>query len=322
RCAASVVRTMGGKVLEDLGALTPFEDLELERWRHTYRLRAGRAAPLAEAEAALADARAWAAAVARPRATALRDTWEGLHAYRLGDFAAAEARQAAALATGALDAGARIWALIDHASAALELGRHDLVAASLDEALSASRASRLVVAEGRATWLQRSLAYRRGEALAPDRELTDAARHLGRDNLKSVIWLIEAAFAWRCGQDGLAAELAAGAKRAFERGNNAVGALLAWALDIAAGGRSQVPPELVVAALSTPVPGVGLQALGLVTLARGVPDPSWVEAAEAIHATFPEERRDERLDVLTPNEALALTRGGQRPPIVAADLSP
>lgn len=321
RSAAGVVRTLGGKVLEDLGALAPFEELELERWRHTYRLRAGRAAPLEEAAAALAEARSWAASVKQPRATALRETWEGLHAYRLGDFAAAERHQAAALATDALDAGARIWALIDHASAALELGRHDLVTASLDEALAASRRSRLVVAEARATWLQRSLAYRRGEALAPDRELTEAARIVGRDNIKSLIWLVEAAFAWRCGDDGAAAELAAGAKRAFERGNNAVGALLAWALDVAASGRRQVPPELGIEALSTPVPGIGLQALGLATLARGVPDPAWVAAAEAVHAMFSADRGDERLDVLTPNEALALTRGGPRPPVVPATAS-
>lgn len=313
RAAANVMQTLGGRVLADLGAMPAFDDPELDRWRHAYRLRAGRAAPLAEAEAALADAEVWARDSGSARAWALYHTWNGLHAYRLGDFARAEAEQAAALASGALDASIRIWALIDHASAALELGRFDVVEGSLEEALATARDSRQVIAETRATWLWRTLQYRRGDPLPPDLELADAAEHVARDNTRSLIWMTEASFAWRRGEDGTAGRLAASARRAFERGNNAIGALLACALEAAALGREPCDARFSSLATGARVPGVGLQALALATLARGRVEPAWVDAATEIHATFPASRRGERLDVLTPDEALALVRGGPRP---------
>lgn len=310
RGACNICRTVGANPLSDLGALGAFEEAELERWRHAYRVRASRGASLDLAEGVLDEARAWAAAAGSARARALVWTWEGLHAYRVGDFGLAMARQGAAAASGALDEVTRIGALIDQASAAIEAGSLGLAGRVLEEALAAAAACRHPVLEARATWLARSLAYREGRDEEADLELAEASGHLGRASLEAVLCMTEASFAWRRGAGDAAARLAGRARRAFVRSNNAWAALLTEALEAAARGACAEADRvrLVSEAGRCPVPEMGLQVVGLVALGSGEARAEEEELAEALYAAVPAGRRGRRLDVLTAEEALGAAR--------------
>jgi len=135
------------------------------------------------------------------------DSWEAWLRYRQGRFEEA-ARLQEGVAEQAPGVSPRTAALLGAASAWMEVGElaraRDLARAALELA----RESRHLLAEARAEWLLRAVAYRAGDAAAPDLDLVRAAEHLGMPHLTALILLNEAAVAWRAGDEVAARPLA------------------------------------------------------------------------------------------------------------------
>lgn len=306
RGCRNVCETTGEAHVHALGMLEPFDDPELERWRHAYRVRASRSAPEAVAAAVLDDAEAWATATGDARSRALVATWRGFHAYRLGDYTQTVALGRSAIDGGTLDVTTALNARIDVASAHLELGDLDRAEALAVTAARMAAEVRHCSMEARAVWLHRMARYRRGDPLSPDVALAAAGDHVGRIALAGVIHLTESAIAWRAGQYTLAATLAGSAVERLERANTRWAKNIAKALRHAAQGACSDEDHALLCAEAgeCPVPEIAIQIIALSTLALGRASAALLTTAAALHATISEGRWSRRLDVMSPTEAL------------------
>ena len=261
------------RALAQLEAIEPFEDLELERWRQALRAQAARRASPEREAAVVADiTRTWSQ---HPSALiqASLEEWQGRLAYRLGHFADA-ARSFEAAARRGPRASLRLSAMLNGASAQLELGAFERADEIGCSARDLAAACRHPLFEVRAEWILRAARYRRGEAGAPDLELVDAAARVGVPDQEALIALNEAAVAWRVGHPS-AAGLAGRAGSLWAAQGKLLAALFSRALQLLAGppgkrGAAELA-ELGAAALDGDDLSIQVQILALLKMAGWSP---------------------------------------------------
>jgi eukaryotic-like serine/threonine-protein kinase len=287
--------------------LEPFADLALERRRQGLRATAVRLRPQADQEALLDELGVWADQTGDPEARAAFAGWIGQLRYRQGRFAEGAALHAEA-AEGERWVTARLSALLRSASARMEAFQFEEAGAVATLAKDAAERHRLPFYQAHAEWIVRSVAYRTGAAAAPDLALVDAAAQLRMGDIEAMVALNEAAIAFRAGARDVAVDLALRARQTWSSlGETSGGALLAASLALAGGGDSADDEvrSLSSRALSCPVPGVGIQVLGLLAMAGRAPDVD-ADHLGALAGQVAGEAWDQRLDVLSIREAREL----------------
>ncbi|WP_437631119.1 protein kinase domain-containing protein [Sorangium sp. So ce854] len=316
----------GMQALELADGIPPFADAELERRRQRVRVvvAAAKSSPSLLGEI-LATVREWAERSGEPMAQLCFIEGQALLRYSQGRFEEAAALHAV-VAEEEPRLTARIAATVNCASALLEAFRHREAAerAAIGRELAAR--ARHAYWEGRAEWLLRAARYRMGEAHEPDLELVDAVQRVGVQELEALVRLNEAAVAYRAGALELAAALADGAAWLWRQMARPWGALLARCVALACGASAQEAEvrELAALAVQCRIPGIGIQALGL--LGRVFPEAraSWRDAVQGLVQGIPREHWGRRIEVLSVEEALEGALGGGEPasPTAAADSSP
>jgi hypothetical protein len=296
----------GARALEGEG-VPPFEDPALERWRQRARVRAAavRLSPALLSEV-LEEVTAWAARSDDPLAELSLTEGRARLRYVEGRFEEAAALHARAAELDPWPTH-RIGALLNAGAALLEAFRNREAAARASAARALAIECREPHLEGRVEWLLRAAMYRLGEAKAPDMELVGAAALVGVPELEALVCLNEAAVAFRAGEAAVAAELAASAAELWRRLDRPSGAVLARSLALAcsAQAREDEAQALAETAIGCGVPGIGVQALGLLGRASPEARRSWSEAAAALARGIPREHWALRMDVLSVDEALA-----------------
>jgi hypothetical protein len=278
----------------------------LERSRHIVRAQAARTcAPEVEREVVLNAAR-WVRRHPSRSNRALLSAWVGWMRYREGRFltAARLHRRASRLQR---NPRARLTNVISAAAAAINAGAHEDARGLALRARSLARSTRRVQHEARAEQILRAVAYREDRADAPDLELLDAADLLGLPNLEGVIYLYEAAVAWRRGRGALAQGLANEASARLASAGNRWTRMLARALASACEGSISDDDlaTLLAEATECPYPGLSVQAMGLLALASGSAPPDLQGRAQQQAAKISGEEHDRRREVLSVTEALA-----------------
>ncbi|WP_437758324.1 protein kinase domain-containing protein [Sorangium sp. So ce1389] len=295
----------GERARELADDISPFSDPALERRRHGVRIVAAarRASPLLLAQA-LVEVDAWAERSGHPMARLCLVEGRARLRYIEGRFDEAAALHAEAAASEPWQTG-RIAAMLSSASALLEAFRHREAAARAEAARELAARCRNPYWEGRAEWLARSALYRMGEAAEPDLELVEAIGRVGVPQLEALVCLTEAAVAYRAERAAVAAELGGRAARLWRGMDRPSGALLSRCLALAAGAMADEGEveELAAAAMACRVPGIGLQALGLLGRVAPGARAGFRGALGALAEGIPRERWDERMDVLSAAEA-------------------
>lgn len=301
----------GSRAVALVAAIQPFEDPALERWRQRTRVvaAAARSSP-ALLEEVLAEVEAWAARSGEPMAQLGLAEGRALLRYGQGRFEEAAALHAEAAARDPWPTG-RIAATLAGASALLEAFRHTEAAERAAAAQEMAARLRHPSWEARAQWLVRAAHYRMGIAGAPDLELVEAAAYLGVQQIEALIDLNEAAVAFRAGQPAVAARLAERAAAVWKEMDRPWGSLLARSLAIACGAAAHAgeAAALGAQALRCPVPGIGVQAVGLLGRACPAAREGWAGALEGLLEGIPREHWHLRIDVLSVEEALSGARG-------------
>jgi hypothetical protein len=308
RAAIAAPGAGNARALVVAAAIPPFADPELERRRQRVRVVAAAVQPtpalLAEV---LREVAAWADASGEPLARLALVEGQALLGYAEGRFADAAALYAQAAEQDPWLMG-RIASTVKSAGALMECFRHVEAAERAGAAFEAAARCRHAYWEARAEWLLRAARYRMGEAREPDMELVQAMTRLGADDLEALVGLTEAAVAFRSGDRETAARLAGKAAALWRQLDRVWGALLARCLELASGGevREGEARALAERALGCPVPGIGVQALGL--LCGVFPEVrGWcpAEAVAKLAEGIPRERWGARIDVLSVEEALS-----------------
>lgn len=306
----------GARALELAEGIPPFADPELERWRQRARLvvAAARSAP-AILEEALVEVTAWAESSGEPLAQLCLVEGRTLLRYVEGRF-----EEAAALQTEAAEREpwltGRIAATLRGASALLEAFRHREAAEQAARGRDLAARCRNPYGEGRAEWLLRAAMYRMGEAATPELDLVDAVGRVGVPQLEALVCLNEAAVAFRAGALTEAAELSGRAAAVWREMLRPWGALLARCLALACGAAPDPGEveELTERAIGCRVPGIGVQALGL--LGKAFPEArvgQRVRVGRLVEG-ISRARWGERMDVLSVEEALVGALGDRAPP--------
>ncbi len=309
--AALALRTAAGdRALAMIDATVPaFEDPELDRARQHVRVLAARRGPAAQEEALLDEVAAWAAARGDEEAEMSLADWRGRLRYRQGRFAEAAELHARAAERGRWTT-ARIDARLNGASALMEGFSFDAAKSAAEAGRALAEACRHAYFEARAEWILRTIAYRVGVAGAPDAELVELAARVDVAFLEGAVSLTEGAVARRAGRIAEALALARRAERIFTGKGREAGALLARSLAIACGGdvREGDIAALVERAIRCSVPGIGVQALGLLCLKDPAVRPLLREAEGPLTAAIPRGQWGERMDILSVEEALSAAR--------------
>ncbi|WP_433928233.1 protein kinase [Sorangium cellulosum] len=300
----------GMRALELADGIPPFADAELERRRQRVRVvvAAAKASPSLLGEV-LASVREWAERSSDPMAQLCFIEGQALLRYSQGRFEEAAALHAV-VAEEEPRVTARIAATVNCASALLEAFRHEEAAERAAVGRELAARARHAYWEGRAEWLLRAARYRMGQAHEPDLGLVDAVQRVGVQELEALVRLNEAAVAYRAGALELAAALADRAAWLWRQMARPWGALLARCVALACGagsGAGALEAEvraLAALAVQCRVPGIGIQALGL--LGRVFPEarPSWREAVPGLVQGVPREHWGRRIEVLSVEEAL------------------
>ena len=308
--ARAALAAPGAGGIEKAAEVPAFADPSLERRRHRVRVvaAAARTSP-ALIEDALREVRAWAARSDHPMAALSLAEGTALLRYAEGRFedAARLHLEAAGLETWILG---RLAAISNAASCLLEAFRHRAAARRAREGRRLAARYRIPYGEARAEWTLRAARYRAGEALRPDVELVDAVTRVGVPSLTALVCLNEAAIAFRAGDRALAADLADRAARLWRRLDRPAGTLLANSLLVAASAAGATPEmneqdidALCEQAMDCPVPGIGLQALGLVCVGRPARRRRLRGPLSRLAAEVAPEHRGARMDVLSADEA-------------------
>ncbi len=294
------------RALTEANFVPPFSDPALERRRQGVRVIAARRATLAFEEAMLHEVVAWAEKANDPIAQARAASWLGRLRYRQGRFD--EAAECHALAAkGEEWPVSKIWARLCESTALLEAFRWDEARRAAQEAFEWARDCRHSICEGRAEWLLRSIAYRTGalDAGPVDEQLVEASSWVGAGDLESLVCLTEASVAMRAGQREHARSLAERAHRNAQPLHERIGSILCAALLVSLGGPITLQREMVEAAATCTIPGIGLQALALLA-SGGVAVPRDEAIIRALATLVPEKHWSYRMDVLSVNEALEM----------------
>jgi eukaryotic-like serine/threonine-protein kinase len=259
----------GTRALQAASGLASFPDPALERWRQALRVRAARRCPVDVEARVVAEACDWAANSSEPAANASGREWEGRLRYRQGRFrdaAAAFLTAAESAPTGAQ----RLSAWLNAGSALLEAAAFDECGAIARRAGELAAACRLPWFEGRAEWLARAAAYRRGDELEPDLELVEALERVGAVEQVALTGITEGAIAWRRGDMRTAGLLTATAARCSVGPGTRDAWHLARALELSTRGRRPDEAEtarMIEEAGSTLLPLVGIQVFALLVRA-------------------------------------------------------
>lgn len=138
--------------------------------------------------------------------------------------------------------------------------------------------------EALAEWVERTVAYRTGEAMLPDLEFVEAVAALGSRHLEALVCMTEAAVARTSGARPMALSLAERVHTIWSAMGLQSNAMLARALALACGARPR-PDEihaLVAQACACNIAGVGIQTLALLRAAgASVPIEPGAVAASA-----------------------------------------
>lgn len=313
--AALAARKDGARALDAAEAIDAFDDPALEWWRHAVRMLAARRASSERESAVLADVTTWASA--RGDADALRSVaaWRGRWMYRRGDYEDA-ARSHLEAAEGERNVTRRLGALTSAASAWLEALRLDDAERVARAAFDEARTLRHPYFEARAEWVLRAVRYRRGSDDRPDEDLLAAVVWLCESDLEALIFMTEAAFAWRSGLTARARELASHARRLWARAGMPPAALLMRCLAVAAGdaASSLEVEELQRAAMRCPLPRISAQCLGLLAPFNLVRAGERAPIVEAARRSIPEDRWDLRFEVLSLREVTRACEAAERAP--------
>ncbi|UQA60264.1 serine/threonine-protein kinase [Polyangium aurulentum] len=304
---ALAFRAGGERALSLLNDIRPFEDPALETWRQGLRVLSARRSSEEIEQQVLDDVVAWVGRTGRPEARAQLSGWLGRLHYRKGNFEEA-ARLHAEAAEGEAWTTLRIAAWLNAASALMEGFRHEEAAGRAEAALAQARDSRHPFFEARAEWLLRAIAYRRCEPLKPDIGLVEAVGRIGNSDFEAIVSLTEAAVAYRAGDARVAIELSMRAVRLWRSVHEVWPDLLARSLALAAGAGADHGGEiedLGRKAMQCPVPGLGLQCLGMLARTVGEPKRAWQKAALPLTAGVDRRHFHLRMDVLSVDEALA-----------------
>ncbi len=304
--AALAVSVWDDRASNLVEAVDPFDDTRLELARCAVRMLAARRISQDEEERRVREVSARFGDDRTPFVRARYAQWVARLEYRRGRFASA-ARLHGEAAELEPWLSLRVVALLDAASAHME-------AFELDEARGfAARASELAISsrnamlEGRAEWLLRSIAFRSGRALAVDRSLLEAIGGLGSKQLEALVYLGEAAFAFRSGALDEAGALAERAYALWSSLGEAYGSLVAAALAARCGRAlaSEVLRSVYERALACPIPGVGIQALALLVASGAERAPPAAVLARLVEGV-PREHWAKTMEVLSVHDALAV----------------
>lgn len=300
--AALAMRTIAGpRAMSLLDAITPFTNPNLERRLQHVRVQAARRCSLEDERAVLEEVKPWAIH-AGEWAQASYSGWLGRLRYREGQF-----DEAADLHTNAA-AGERwmterIGALLNAASALLEAFRFDEAVHVAEEARRRSAQCRHTYCEARAEWLLRTARYRRKDLLDVDEEFVDLAAKTGVVDLEALAGLTEAAIAWRAGCMEQAARLARRTEHRWTTLGKTSGAQFAHVLALAATGVTEEWEPLVESAIHSPVPGAGIQMLGLLSFVDAHRGREVRAAMDNLRTKIPRRFWSRRMDVLSVDEA-------------------
>ncbi|MEM7165582.1 MAG: serine/threonine-protein kinase [Planctomycetota bacterium] len=286
--------------------LRPFSDSQLEMWRLGTSLQDACRLSVDEEEAALRSIEAYVHEKGEASHVVTLGNLKGLLEYRKGNFEGAASLH--------LEAGERGEALmpavacfLNAAAAYLEVPALKSAGALAERALEELRQLRHPFYEARAQWILRAVAYRSGNAEAPEVEFVEAVRQLSNAVLESQVCVTEAAVAWRCGQLDLAEGLAIRAQTHWLDAKMIWPARLAGALALACSDAPEpsVARDLCVDVESSPVPGISAQVVSLVIRAlpelRGELEPVLIATCQRI----PHDQWRHRREVLSIDEILA-----------------
>lgn len=230
--------------------------------------------------------------------------WLGRLRYRQGRFDEAAALQMEAAAEPHLVR--RLGALTGVAASLLEAFRPDEAAAAAERLRALAMERRHAYFEAWGECLLRSTAYRRGLTTEPDRELIAATAAVGLKDMEALLYLNEAAVAWRAGLFADAALLAMRAHRLWSESGWPWGAMLARVLAAVAGEPAPEDELLTIGerVLESALPRVGLQTLGLLAGLCPAVAGRWREAGVRMAASVPRGHWEDRLEVMSAAEAL------------------
>jgi len=256
------------EALRLIAEVEPFDDVDLELWRHAQRVRASMRLPLDRSASAVAEAEAWANATGVARVLASVASWRALHL--MDQVRPAEA---ARLHLAAAERTDRVTArMASQFNAALAF----IVGVRLDEARSAAEKCCAVAAscrnskfEAMAETLLRAIRYRLAETMSPDMELVDAVDALGDRQIMGRLLLTEAAVAWRTGLLPDARALAMRSWKLTQALGEPIWPATARALELVCGAVTEADeiPRLIGTATSEAEAEMAVQALGLLALA-------------------------------------------------------
>ena len=300
--AALTLSSDGARALEMADALGVFDDPDLERRRLAVRVLASRSCAVEQERAVVLDAVARVASRDDPRDRAAAAGWLGRMHYREGRYDEAAAMQERAASLEPWE-GLRVAALSRAASARMEGFHFDEAARLARETLRLAAQCRNTHYEALAEWVLRSVAYRTGEAEAPDEALIEAAARFGVRHIEALVCMTEAAIAWRAGDRARAAALVEVSLRNWSALGLKGNTLLARAFSAELG--ATLSPEARAAlceeARGCSIAGVGIQALALLAPGEG---RAMEEAARALASQVPRAHWEKRIDVLSVRESL------------------
>ena len=194
---------------------------------------------------------------------------------------------------------------LNAASALLEAGRLDDCEALARRGVETAASLRMAQYEARAEWLARAAGYRRGDPMEPDEDLVEAARILEMGNQEALIFLNEAAVAWRAGRREQAGELAELAAACWGEMGQDVPAALARALALALGataGEDELDRLVATARAATPTERI--QILHLIGCAAPERRVGLQRAIDEAAAAIPRETWDARRELLSISECV------------------
>ncbi|XXX76127.1 protein kinase [Sorangium sp. So ce134] len=309
RAALTALGGSGERALAAATAVPPFAAPDLERRRQGLRVAAARGCSVSREEEILAEVALWAERAGDPRARARLAGWMGRLRYRQGRFDESAALHAAA-AEGEPWVADRVFEALASASSLLEAFCHREAAERARAALELCRRCRHPFYEARAEWILRAAAYRMGETSGADLELVGAVALLGAPVLEPLVCVTEAAAAWRAADLGTARALASRAHRAWQGRGSPWPALLARGVALAAGDPAEAGEiaALMAQAQRCPVPGLGVQILGLLALADPGARPPRRRALGDLVRAVARRRWGLCMDVLSIEESLAALR--------------
>lgn len=301
RAALAMRTTAGDRALSLVDSIAPFTNPDLERRRQHVRVQSARLCSAEQERVVITDAERWALGIGGAAEAGYAD-WLGRFRYREGRFDDAAALHLKA-AAGQSWTTERIGALLNGASALLEAFQFNEAVAVAEDAQRSSAECRHAYCEARAEWLKRSAQYRRGDHLVEDEDLVTLAAKTGVIDLEALVSLNEAAIAWRNGNNPLAAALAGRTKRLWTAIGKSWGALFAQALSAMTSGTTITEWNVLVdAAKRCPVPGAGIQMLGMLGVARPDAAIDLAPVVLSLRTAIPEQFWGLRMDVLSVDE--------------------